>query len=323
MNVDNFIVRPKRRLVETYARQDAWVHLPIETLGEIGRELAGLPTELAAEAEEAKRFDLLLLHLQLTSLRAEPGFSRLRDRVKAIAALLEEKASIPMVREQIALIQDVQTDAWWQDVTIAMMEVLRRRLRDLVCFIDRKQRTPVYTDFEDEIGAETPVVLPGLREDATFARFREKARAFLRAHEDHIVVRKLHMNRPLTASDLAEIERVLFESGIGKHEDIERAKSESSGIGLFVRELIGLDREAAKEALGVFLSGKAMTASQIEFANLVVNQLTEHGVVLPAALYESPFTDVSPRGPEGLFTEAEISVLVASLEDVQARAMAA
>jgi type I restriction enzyme R subunit len=131
------------------------------------------------------------------------------------------------------------------------------------------------------------------------------------------------MNRPLTASDLAEIERVLFESGIGKHEDIERAKSESSGIGLFVRELIGLDREAAKEALGVFLSGKAMTASQIEFANLVVNQLTEHGVVLPAALYESPFTDVSPRGPEGLFTEAEISVLVASLEDVQARAMAA
>jgi type I restriction enzyme R subunit len=323
MNVDNFIVRPKRRFVEKYARPDAWVHLPIETLGEIGHELAGLPTELDSELEEALRFDLLLLHLQLASLRAEPGFSRLRDRVQAIAALLEEKASIPMVRGQIALIHDVQTDIWWQDATVAMMEVLRKRLRDLVCFIDRKQRAPVYTDFEDEIGIETPILLVGLHEDASFARFRDKARAFLRVHEDHIAVRKLRMNRPLTASDLVELERVLLESGAGNRADIDRARSESSGIGLFVRDLIGMEREAAKEALSAFLSGKTLSASQIEFANLIVDQLTEHGIVRPAALYESPFTDVSPRGPEGLFTEAEVSLLMGTLEDVQARAMAA
>lgn len=323
MNINNFIVRPKRRLVEKYARPDAWGHLPTEALGEIAHEVAGLPTELDSEAEEAKRFDLLLLHLQLALLRAEPGYVRLRDRVKAIAALLEEKASIPMVREQIALIEDVQSDAWWQDATVAMIEVLRRRLRHLVQFIDRKSRVPVYTDFEDEIGAETPVSLAGLNEDASFARFRDKARAFLRAHEDHIAVRKLRTNRPLTRTDLDELERILIESGTGKREDIERAETESSGLGLFVRDLIGMDREAAKEALGVFVSGSAMSAAQIEFTNLIVDQLTEHGVVRPAALYESPFTDISPRGPEGLFAETEIAALIGMLEDVQARAMAA
>jgi type I restriction enzyme R subunit len=90
-----------------------------------------------------------------------------------------------------------------------------------------------------------------------------------------------------------------------------------------VRDLIGMDREAAKEALGVFVSGSAMSAAQIEFTNLIVDQLTEHGVVRPAALYESPFTDISPRGPEGLFAETEIAALIGMLEDVQARAMAA
>lgn len=42
-----------------------------------------------------------------------------------------------------------------------MLESMRRRLRGLVQFIDKRQRKPVYTDFEDLIGEETPVLLPG------------------------------------------------------------------------------------------------------------------------------------------------------------------
>ncbi|MEO7591190.1 MAG: DEAD/DEAH box helicase family protein, partial [Byssovorax sp.] len=63
MNVDNFVVRPKRRLVEKYARPEAWAVLPLESRNELGHEVAGLPSELASEDEEAKRFDLLILKL--------------------------------------------------------------------------------------------------------------------------------------------------------------------------------------------------------------------------------------------------------------------
>ena len=142
MNVDNFVVRPKRRLVEKYARGEAWKVLSREALSEMADEVAGLPTELDPEGEEAKRFDLLMLNLQLARLRAEPGFERLRDKVRDIAALLEEKSAIPMVRDQMALIQDVQTDEWWQDVTVPMLEVARRRLRDRKA--DRSAATPDY-----------------------------------------------------------------------------------------------------------------------------------------------------------------------------------
>jgi len=323
MNLDNFVVRPHRRVVEKYARSEAWLVLSPEDVNELGHELAGLPAELEAEAEEAKRFDLLILNLQLTRLRSEPGFERLRDQVKAIAGLLEEKSAIPMVREQMALIQDVQTDEWWQDVTVPMLELVRRRLRDLVKLIDKHKRKPIFTDFEDQMGAGTGVSLPGFGERAGFAKFRAKAQAYLRAHQDHIAIHKLRMNKALTTTDLIELERMLVESGVGGQEDVDRAKAESHGLGLFVRSLVGMDREAAKQALAGFLAGKTLGANQIEFVNLIVNHLTEHGVMEARRLYESPFTDLTPRGPEGMFSQNAVDELIAVLDEVRRTAVAA
>jgi len=51
--------------------------------------------------------------------------------------------------------------------------------------------------------------------------------------------------------------------------------------------------------------------------NLIIDHLTEHGVMEPAALYESPFTDITPSGPEGLFDEGQIEELVAVLAAVR------
>ena len=311
MNLDNFVVRPKRRTVEKYAQSAAWTRLSDEALTELSHEVAGLPSELEPEPEEAKRFDLLVLNLQLAHLRTEHAFERLRDQVKAIAGLLEEKSAIPMVRAQMELIADVQTDEWWQDVTTPMLERVRRRLRDLVQFIEKQRRKPVYSDFEDALGAAIAVELPGFGPGDDFEKFRAKARAFLLAHKDHVAIHKLRMNRALTAADLAELERMLGESG--SPEDISRAKETSHGLGLFVRSLVGLDREAAKTALGGFLAEKSLTANQIEFVNLIVNHLTEHGVMEAALLYESPFTDLTPRGPDGLSARRNWTTWWASL----------
>jgi type I restriction enzyme R subunit len=323
MSLDSFVVRPHRRMVEHFARPEAWAALTPELTSELAREVAGLPSSVEDDGEEAKRFDLLMLNLQLAQLRAEPSFARLRDQVVTIATALETKDSIPMVRAQMPLIQEVQTEAWWQDVTTPMLEVVRRRLRTLVQFIDRHERRHVFTNFEDEIGVDSSVVLAGLGEGRDFEKFRAKAQAYLRAHLDHVAVHKLRTNRALTRTDLTELERMLAESGAGGPEDIARAKLESHGLGLFVRSLVGLDREAAKQALATFLADRTLGANQIEFVNLIVNHLTDHGIMEPARLYESPFTDLTPHGPEDLFTSEQVDALVASLEAIRATAAAA
>lgn len=322
MNVDNFVVRPKRKLIEKYAAEEAWERLTDDAHEELAGEIAGLPSELDPENEEAKRFDLLMLKLQLALLRSNRGFERLREQVVEIAGLLQEASNIPMVREQLELILEIQTEEWWQDVTTPMLENARKRLRSLVQLIEKQKRRPIYTDFEDAMGEEVTVELPGFTAPDSFERFRAKVRQFLQAHEDHVALRKLRTNQPLTASDLAELERMLAESGVGTAEDVERAKEASDGLGLFVRSLVGLDREAAKTALAGFIAGKTLRANQIEFLDLVVNHLTDHGYMDPGLLYESPYTDFNPLGVDGLFSEEQVDELLAILSEVRGRAVA-
>ena len=145
MNIENFLVRPKRRLVEKYAKAEAWTNLSKESLSELAEGLATLPTELEAEDQESKQFDLIILRLQLALLRKQVGFAKMSEQVKGIAGLLEEKAAIPMVQQQLAFILEIQIDEWWQDVTVGMLENARKRLRALVKFIEKRQRKPIYS----------------------------------------------------------------------------------------------------------------------------------------------------------------------------------
>src|SRR5690606_3562608 len=133
---------------------------------------------------------------------------------------------------------------------------------------------PVYVDFGDELGEETEVSLPGFTESANFERFKEKARAFLRQHLDNEAIQKLRMNEPLTPDDLAQLQQILEASGAGDSAAIQRASE--GGLDVFVKTLVGLDREAAKKALNEVVANTMLTAQQIEFMNMIVDYLTEH-----------------------------------------------
>jgi type I restriction enzyme, R subunit len=320
MNLDNFIVRPQRQLVETYAQLTPWQTLRPEKVGELAEQLAGLPTELPSEPEAAKRFDLLMLRLQVAVLQPQPDLTPLSPRIQAIAAGLEEKGSIPAVQKQMELIQDIQTEVWWENITIPILERTRQHLRALMHLVEKTQRPILYTDFTDELGPEAWFDLPGLDSGTEFDRFRAKARQFLLAHANHITIHKLKFNQPLTPSDLDELEQMLMESGISHPEQLQTVKQ--TGLGLFIRSLVGLDREAAKLAFSEFLSGFTASANQIEFINLIIDHLMRHGVMDVGTLYESPFTDINSQGPEGVFTPTQLEALTSVLDKIRATAAA-
>jgi len=202
-----------------------------------------------------------------------------------------------------------------------MLELLRRRVRGLVKLIEKSKRIIVYTDLQDELGDLSAVELRGVNIGTNYERFRAKARAYLRDHEDHVALQKLRRNRQLTALDLAVLEQMLIDSGAGDQDDIARARQESEGFGLFVRSLVGLDRAAATEAFSRFLADTTYTAPQIHFVGLIVQHLTENGLMAADRLYESPFTDTAPQGPEGLFTTTDINNIIAVLDTVRANAI--
>jgi type I restriction enzyme R subunit len=247
----------------------------------------------------------------------------LRDQVKEIANRLEEKRSIPMVNDQFDLILDLQQDEYWADITLPMLEDVRKKLRDLVKFIDKKQRKVIYTDFEDQIG---PIVVGEYiapPSAVNIVQYKKKVLNFLKEHENHIALQKLKRNIPITASDIAELERILFESGgVGSRDEFEKAYGKQEQLGLFIRKMIGLDRQAAKRAFRDYLDGQNLTANQIRFIDLMVDYLTQNGVMEADLLYEAPFTDYSTTGLDGVFDNRRAEGIVDILNSIKQAAVA-
>ncbi len=313
MSMDNFVVRTKRQLVEKYQYAKNWLDLSDQTVEEL-QEISGLPNMLTFEAEEAKRFDLLMLSLQLSVLRAEKRFEKLKKQLIEIAGALEARASVPAIQQHIELIEDIQREDWWEGVTIPLLELVRRRLRNVVHLIDKTERKILYSNFEDEFGPGTTVPLPGTS-GVNMESFRKKARSFLKAHDDNIALQKVRNGKALTDTDIKSLEAMLVNAGIATHEDMERAAAAANGFGNFLRSLVGLDRSAATAAFAEFLDEQA-TANQIEFVELIISHLTENGSMDAAMMYESPFKDIAPQGPEEIFPEARVVKLMETIRKV-------
>ena len=321
LHEDNFIVRQHRRAVEKYREPQAWNSIDDGKRKELVEEIAPLPSSHMLGTEEAKRFDLLMFSLELALLKGSKRFDILRKQLLEIASALEDQTGIPAIAHQAALIEEIQTDQWWEGVTVPLLELVRLRLRDLIQHIEKSRKAIVYSNFADEIGDGIELQLPQVGE-ADFARFKSKARHFLRAHQDNLVLHRLRQGKPLTASDLSELERMLLDAGVGQAGDIARARATSQGFGRFVRSLVGLDRAAASEAFGEFIAAGMATAAQIEFINMVIEHLTDQGIMDPGLLYEPPFTGIAPTGPEHLFDENKVTRLFTKIKAINDSAVA-
>jgi len=113
---------------------------------------------------------------------------------------------------------------------------------------------------------------------------------------------------------------MLVDAGVDAPEDLARASEQAQGFGRFVRSLVGLERDAAVEAFSRFLDDRTYSRAQIDFVWVVVTHLTEARVMDADRLYEAPFIDHAPHGPEDLFSGSDVDELVGALKAISATA---
>ena len=312
MAPENVLVRPHLQQVEAFSKRERWDTLSAEDIETVIAQLANLPNGNPRENRLAKEFDLLCLKLQLAILARQNTFERLRDQVRDTLAALEQKRDIPMVKAQLPLITEAQAEQWWEAVTPKMVEALRLNLRELIQFIDRQAQQTVYTDFADQMGEVTLVDVPTHQTGFSPVQYRKKVESYIRANENHVAIAKLKRNLPLTETDLEALETMLFEAEeIESRERFEQVYGDRS-LKLFIRQLVGLDRNAAKEAFSEYLVGTTFTAGQIRFVETLIDYLTQNGVMDPRMLYEQPFTNIHSGGLDGVFADdAQADAIVA------------
>lgn len=213
MNKDNFIVRDELEYVEQFQKDEAWNNLDDLAIGTLREHISKLPNELEAETLEAKLFDMLCYNIELAVLNKDAkAVLAYANKVIEIASKLESKENIPVVVAQIKLIQDIQTEAYWEGITVPILESMRKCIRGLVKLIEKSTSTIVYSMLDDEIGVMQAVDIPVVSSGVNLAQYRKRVESFIKANENHITIAKLKRGLALTPTDLSELERFVFEA---------------------------------------------------------------------------------------------------------------
>ena len=325
MNLDNFIVRPKRQSVEPFLERDHWNNIDDSKFTELESHISDLPTEAEPfNADEqlnnlSNRFDNIILTMQLAILEKgmipEPN----RIRVMEFAQLLEAKSTIPAIQAQLELIQDIQTIEFWQDINLVMLEDVRKRLRNLMFALDKDKKEVVYTNFEDEVQGVTNVTGIFSNPTVDLAQYRKKIELYIQDHQDQLTIQKLKRNKAITQADLDVLDGLLLDaSGMADINTYREKILKEKPLGAFIRELVGLDLNAAKEAFSDFLDEGVYNTDQIQFVNQVINYLVDNGVLDMAQIFEPPFTDQHGESAYGFFDESTVVELFGAIRKVNA-----
>ena len=282
---DNFAIRQHLKYVEMYSLEEGYKALTFEDTVLIREELAPL---ILPEDDEisAVRFDALMYGIELACL-AGKSYKRFVTDLKRNVKKLANIANITEINEQSDLIGDILHTDYIVDCGVNEFERIREKLRDLMKYIP-KGGVIYETNFTDDI-ISIEWNDSDLESDS-LKNYRAKAEYYIREHQDNEAIKKLKSNIPLSKDDIKELEKVLW-SELGTKEEYEHEYGQKP-LGELVREIVGLDMNAAKEAFSEYLENSNFDSRQIYFVNQIVEYIVHNGMMKDlSVLQDAPFTD--------------------------------
>ena len=286
LNRENFAVRQHLKYVDLYSNADNYKALTYEDTLVIANELSPLITP-DEDIPSAVRFDALMYGIELAYLVGKKYSKARTDLMKKVNGIAGV-ANIPEIMAKSELINKILHTSYFEDAGINEFEHIRRELRELVKYIPITPVQAYVTHFDDEILSTE--WKPSELETDDLKNYKAKAEFYVRQHQDEEAIAKLKSNKPLSKEDITALEKILW-SEIGTKADYE-AEYGKKPLGEFVREIVGLDMTAAKEAFAEYLSTVSLDSRQIYFVNQIIEYIVRNGIMKDmSVLQESPFTD--------------------------------
>ena len=287
LNEDNFLVRMNLKYVQKYKNEKEWEALGAVSVNELRENVAMLIAPLNDD-ELAKRFDLVMYNIQLAYLQGTSATRGIKSVIDT-AEQLSKLGTIPQVQEQKYVIEKVMTESFWESADIFEVDEVREALRNLLKYLQREGQIIYYTNFKDLIIAEEKN--ESMYNVNDLKNYRKKVEHYLSEHRDEMVIYKLRNNKKLSKEDINHLEDIMFEE-LGSKSDYEREFGDTP-VTKLVRNLVGLDIEAANEAFSEFLNNENLNSNQIHFIKLIVDYIVKNGMIYDnRVLTEDPFRTV-------------------------------
>ena len=297
LNKENFAVRQHLRYVEKYSDPQNYQLLTYEDTLLIGQELAPL---ILPDNDDVKavRFDALMYGVELAYLTGKKYGKYRSDFFKKVNAVASV-SNIPEIKAQNELITKILHNGYFDNAGISDFEYIRENLRNLIKYIPVSHM--IYdTNFSDDIlSIEWN---PAELENDDLKNYKAKMEFYIRQHQDNAVIGKLKSNLPLNSDDIKSLEEILW-SEVGSKENYE-AEYGKKPLGELVREIVGMDMNAAKEAFSKYLNNANLDSRQIYFINQIVEYIVQNGLMKDLSVLQEPpfinqgsiveiFTDIS------------------------------
>ena len=277
-------VRAHLQTIEPYRDREAWACLSDLDVAELKGIAHLLPRP--KENEAAKKFDVLMLCLQLEQVDSTVKADNSRASVIKIAQLLEKKATIPAVRERMETIKEVQTAGFWERRTLDSLERVRKELRELVHVLaESRDERRFVINIEDAISSDAVAAPVTLK-----ATYHDRVIDYLAKHTDNEVLRKIQNFEQLTTADVNELQRIFWEE-LGTRTEFDEAtngKKYNHNVAAFIRVIQGVDRQKALALYTRFIKDGNLTGEQEQYLKEILNYLSENGDLQMSDFMEYP-----------------------------------
>lgn len=281
----SFAVRLHLREVEKFSKQEAYAGLTYENTLQLEEVASLLPP--AAEDASAVQFDSLLYGIELAGLVGKTYTGARKELVRKVRAVAEV-SNIPSIDAKRELLRQLLHTDYIETAGVGELERIRKELRELMKYIPLKERTFYTTDLADEIISAQ--WRDSDLENDDLADYKERINYYVRQHQSEEVIHKLHTNRPLTEQDVERLEEILWSEAGSKEEYVREYQDKP--LGELVREIVGLDMNAAKEAFARYLNDVNLDQRQIYFVNQIIGYVVKNGMMKDmSVLQKPPFTD--------------------------------
>ncbi len=317
LNQDHFQVKMNLRYVDKFSKRENWNNLSDGDIHDINNGLSALPPPEGVK-ESARRFDLLMLKMQIADLMELNSRANIEDKLMLTADALSKKYSVPPVAAARPLIEEMKQSDFYETLSQKRMEEIRLEIRDLLQYLDSEGIQPIYSLLRDEaiVSEESPTVESG----TTSTIYKSRVEKFIRDNKNQITIYKLTKNQPITVGELNQLEVLLFNGNkTGTKEDFVKAYG-AQPLGSFIRSIIGLDLTAANKAFATFIQTGNLNADQMHFIDNIIQFLTKNGTIDPERLFESPFTNRHDQGLVGVFDDAQAGKIIQIIKEVNGNA---
>lgn len=272
LDTDRIDVHSKLMYVDKYKDIASFSHLNEKNIYEIKTYLLKLIDPDTVDDTTSKTLDYKIDVIQLSLVNDTIDSMPQQLQLKSIAIALLKKVSIDDIFKKKDILKEISKDEYYSDLDFFKLEVLKKEIGPLMKYLKGEPILILVSNFNDKIETKDRNIKYNFDD---FKTLREKFIEHLHKHFGELEsVSKIINLDSLNKEDLQELQDVLSSLKTNDDEDLFNNTEE---LIIFIRKIIGLDRDSIDKKCSSFMNNNDFNKQQRQLINLIIDFAIRNG----------------------------------------------